>query len=118
MADHVGVYAISASFLPSPATVPSKDVTPNSILVNRIVKTELGPGGSTVVTEVIPASATLVSLGNETTVLNAMQSGSEVIETGSYGETTIPLYYSYRYNKSSSSARRTAARRLFTPSLA
>ena len=94
MADHVGVYAISASFLPSPATVPSKDVTPNSILVNRIVKTELGPGGSTVVTEVIPASATLVSLGNETTVLNAMQSGSEVIETGSYGETTIPLYYS------------------------
>lgn len=94
MADHVGVYAISGAFMPNPATVAAKTTTPTGVLVTRTFTTDFNAAGSTVVNLNIPTNQALVSLGNEVVALNAMQSGTLVIESGAAGVIGVPTYYS------------------------
>jgi hypothetical protein len=95
MADHIGIYAISGAFMPNPATRIASSVTPTGVLIGRSVETTSNAAGSIIVNTSIPAPKTLVGYDNEVVSMNAMQSGTLVIESSSVGVVIeIPTYFS------------------------
>jgi len=95
MADHVGVYAISGAFMPNPGTTVLRTATPSGVLTSRTQESTSNQAGSVVVALQIPRQDSLADYGNEVIKMNAMQSGSLVIESSSYGVVVeIPTYYS------------------------
>lgn len=95
MADHVGIYAISGAFMPNPATRVASTTTPTGILAGRSSEATSNAAGSVIVNASIPAPAVLAQLDNEVVSLNAMRSGTLVIESSSAGVVVeIPTYFS------------------------